>query len=217
MLDLEQFRIKLQSFDSSYMSELDGFWRWKLATESNEEHILDSTHRRETCRKLGSILRGWQAYRPFGSIACLKILQDSLATICDAYNEIRSYSLLQFDSVPIEPLELIWHELGRVKEEGGKRNKHGRYYIVSLSKHLMFLWGQTLAFDSRVRTHIPLSYRVPRNSRWSFEEWKSVMGHFEEDLKANPEIVDAFKKESLKRYGTDSMVPYGRFLDIYYH
>jgi len=32
-----------------------------------------------------------------------------------------------------------------------------------------------------------------------------------------PETVDAFKAESLKMYGTESTVPYGRFLDIYYH
>lgn len=49
------------------------------------------------------------------------------------------------------------------------------------------------------------------------EDWKRVMVHFEEDLRASSEIVDAFRKESLKWYGSDCMVPYGRFLDIYYH
>jgi len=217
MLDIEKFRVKLQSFNASYISDFDGFWRWKLSIETGKGHILNATHRGEACRKLWSILREWQAYRPFNSTACLRILKDSLETISDAYNEIRTYSLLQFDGLPAKPLELIWHELGRVKEEGGNKNDHGYYYIVSLSKHLMFLWGQTLAFDSKVRKHIPSSCGIPRDFRWNFEDWKRVMQQFKEDLKPRSEIVDAFNKESLKRYGTNSLVPYGRFLDIYYH
>jgi len=145
------------------------------------------------------------------------VSEDSLEKICNAYNEIRTYSLLQFNDVPAEPLRLIWHELGRVKEKDGKKNDYGYYYIVSLSKHLMFLWGQALAFDSKVRKHAAPSYGIPRDSRWSFEDWRRVMRHFKEDLKPRSEIIDAFNKESLKRYGTDRLVPYGRFLDIYYH
>jgi len=181
------------------------------------EHILDTAHRIETYGKLWPILVDWQAYRPFDPTACRAILEDSLKKICDAYDVIRSYSLMQFDNIPKEPLELIWHELGRVKEKGGKKNVFGYYLIASLSKHLMLLWGQTLAFDSNVRSNIPLSYSVPRGSRWKFEDWKRAIECFKKDLEQQPEIVDAFKEESLKRYETNSMVPYGRFLDIYYY
>ena len=217
MIDLEQFRAKLRTFEPYYMREFDGFWRWKIKTETKGEYILDDSHRGQACSKLWSILRGWQTYRPYDSTACLKVLEDALKKITEAYNQIRSYSLLEFDKVPDEPLRLIWHELGRVKEMEGRKNNYGYYYIVSLSKHLMFLWGQTPAFDSRVRTHIPGSYNVSKSNRWCFEEWKRVLGSFQEGLSRQPEDVDAFKEESLKRYGTDSTVPYGRFLDVYYH
>ena len=213
MIDLEQFRTKLRT---RYMSKFDGFWRWKIKTETEEEHILDDNYRNQACSKLWSILRGWHAYRPYDSTPYLRVLKGALKKMADSYNQIRTYSLLEFDKVPDKPLRLIWHELGRVKKIGGRKNKHG-YSIVSLSKHLMFLWGQTPAFDSRVRTHIPGSYNVSKSNRWCFEEWKRVLGSFQEGLSRQPEDVDAFKEESLKRYGTDSTVPHGRFLDIYYH
>lgn len=217
MIDLKEFRTKLRTFNKSYMSEFDGFWRWKLEMETRNNHILDDAHRGETCRRLWTILRGWQAYRPYDSTACLRILEDSLGKMADAYNEIRSYSLLELNEVPNKSLELIWHELGRVKEEGGKRNVSAYYYIVSLSKHLMFLWGQTLAFDSRVRARIPWSYDAPKDNRWCLKDWKRVMRNSQEDLRRDQEALRAFNDESLRRYRTDSIVPYGRFLDIYYH
>jgi len=220
IIDLKKFVSKIRTFDSYYMKQFDGFWRWKLKTETEGKHILDENHRRETCRRVWSILRGWQAYRPCDSTVCLKVLKDSLRNASEAYNQIRSYTLLEFDKVSNHSLELIWHELGRIKEEGGNTSGSGHYYIVSLSKHLMFLWGQTLAFDSRVKAHIPrfniYSY-VINHTKWSFETWKTVMGNFQEGLKQMPQVVDLFKKESIRRYGTDSNVPYGRFLDIYYH
>jgi len=137
--------------------------------------------------------------------------------MADSYNQIRTYSLLGFDKVPDKPLNTIWHELGRVKESNGRRTKHGDYYIVSLSKHLMFLWGQTPAFDSKVRTRMPSSLNVPRKNRWSFEKWKRVLASIQKDINKEPEVVVAFKEESQEKYGTESTVPYGRFLDVYYH
>lgn len=214
MIDLEEFRAKLRT---RYMSKFDGFWRWKIKTETEGEHILDDNHINQACSKLWSILRGWQAYRPHDSDACLRVLKDALKKMTDSYNQIRTYSLLEFDKVPDKLLNMIWHELGRVKEKDGRKNNYGYYYIVSLSKHLMFLWGQTPAFDSRVRTHIPRSYNASKNNRWHFGEWKRVMLSFREDLMQEPEAVNAFKAESLKMYGTESTVPYGRFLDVYYH
>lgn len=214
MIDLEEFKAKLRA---RYMSKFHEFWRWKVKTETKREHILDDNYRNQACSKLWSILRGWQAYRPYNPTACLRILEDSLVKMADAYNQIRNYSLLEFDKIPEKPLELIWHELGRVKEKDGKRDPYGYYYIVSLSKHLMFLWGQTLAFDSRVRARIPWSHNAPKGKRWCLEDWKRVMRSFLEDLRTNRETLDAFNKESLKRYGTDSIVPYGRFFDVYYH
>jgi len=190
------------------------FWKWKLEIENGCKHILDDNFREETFRRLSSILPGWKTYRPFSSSQCLKILKNSLETISDAYNIIKDYSLLEFNEIPDEPLRLIWHELGRTKEEHGSKNDGGLYYIIAVCKPLMLLWGQTLAYDSLVRENIP--YRVPADIRWSFEDWKRVTVNFQRDLKQNSEIINLFKEKSRETYRTDSIVPYGEFLDYYY-
>jgi len=217
IIELNQFGSRLQSYDRlDYAGDFKGFWRWKLRTETKDEHILDDSHRTQTYHRLRSILPRWGTYRGAPGIRWREILEDSLERMSEAYDQIRSYSLLEFDKVPDEPLKSIWHELGRVKEHGGNRNPGGCYYIVAISKPLMFLWGQTLAFDSIVRTRVPRSYNVPRDTRWYFEEWKSVMERFQEGLKQQPEDVKFFKEISNEKYGTDSLVPYGQFLDLYY-
>lgn len=144
------------------------------------------------------------------------VLRASLEKISDAYDRIRSYDLLGFSEVPSGPLELIWHELGRVKERGGRKSASGRYYVISVCKPLMLLWGQTLAFDSRVRASVPRGYGVPQRQRWRFAEWSRVMRAFQGGLRRSPELVSFLKGMSLEKYGSDASVPYGRFLDMYY-
>jgi len=217
MIDLERFKSRLQAFEQlDYVGDWNGFWRWKLKTETRNEHILDNNHRKETYRRLCHILPRWLTYRPYDSTLCLKVLENSLENVSDAYDHIRSFSLLEFDRIPSELLELIWHELGRAKEEGGNRGVFGLYYVVAITKPLMFLWGQTLAFDSIVRTHIPGQYNVSTHNRWRFKEWNRVMRTFHNYLRQKPGVVELFKKVSLEKYGTDLVVPYGQFLDLYY-
>jgi len=221
MVDLEQFKGKLQSFPRDYMTDFDGFWKWKLKVETKNKHILQDVYRKETGDRLCGILRKWQAYRPYGLRE--EILRDSLGKISSAYGEIRQSSLLEFNRIPDEPLNSIWHELGHVKEEHGNKNDIGNYSVVSVCKPLMLLWGQTLAFDSRTRSGIPSEYCVPVDYcapkyawRWTFAVWKSVMTGFQRGLSEDSEAVNYFRQLSGKRYGTHSIVPYGRFLDIYY-
>lgn len=217
MIDLEQFRSRFQAFERlDYAGDYEGFWRWKLKNETRNEHILDEKHRKEAHRRLCRILPGWLTYRPYDSATCLRILKSSLENVSNAYNQIRHYSLLEIDEIPDKPLKMIWHELGRAKEENGKTNSVGLYYIVAISKPLMFLWGQTLAFDSIVRRHVPQSYNVPKNNNWVFEEWKSVIENFQNRLRQHPEVVELFKETSRRKYGTDYFVPYGQFIDLYY-
>ena len=66
-------------------------------------------------------------------------LKDSLKRIADDYDQIRSYSLLEFKLTPERPLRKIWHELGRIKEPDGKRNPFGEYFVVAITKPLMLL------------------------------------------------------------------------------
>ncbi|MCD6513289.1 MAG: hypothetical protein J7L07_00020 [Candidatus Odinarchaeota archaeon] len=216
--DLEKFKRKLLSFPVKYMHDFDEFWKRKLKIECGHDHILIDLFREETYNRLCRILSKWQAYRGGDNINPRETLRKSLERISDAYDQIRRYSLLGFNKIPVEPLELIWHELGRVKELNGNRNKYGCYYVIAVCKPLMLLWGQTLAFDTNVRKNMPLKYGVAKSmNRWKFEDWRKVMVSFQKDLLRNPEFIEFLKEESLKRYGTDSVVPYGRFLDIYYY
>lgn len=81
----------------------------------------------------------------------------------------------------------------------------------------MFLWGQTLAFDSVVRGFMPkFGLSGLTDSNWSYETWKKVMLKFQDLLKERLEVVELFQKVSLNEYGTDSYVPYGQLIDLYY-
>lgn len=215
MIKLEKFKVKLSSFPSEYMRHFDSFWKWKLEVETEDKHILDDDHRRETYHRLCYILPRWQTYRNGSNPHPLITLKRSLVTMSDAYDQIRMHSLLELSDIPNQPLELIWHELGRVKEYNGNRNDLGFYYIISVCKPFMLLWGQTLAFDSHVRKNAP--YFVPKvPTKWTLKEWKRVMVEFQKILKRDSTIVDFFKDQSLKKYKNVSIVPYGRFLDIHY-
>lgn len=215
-VNVERFIAKFSSFPSEYMMHFDSFWKWKLKVETEDEHILDDNHRREAYNRLCYILPRWQTYRSSRNFHPLITLKSSLETMSDAYDEIRMHSLPELSNAPCQPLEVIWHELGRVKEYNGNRNDAGYYYIISVCKPLMLIWGQTLAFDSHVRKNTPY-YVLKTRTRWTFEEWKEVMKRFQERLQQDSEIVGFFKEKSLEKYGNDLIVPYGRFLDIYYY
>ena len=217
MIDLTEFRSRMNAFPQPYMENFDYLWKWKIRTENEVTHILDTNHREETYRRLCEVLPKWQTYRNGGNANPLETLRESLRNISKVYNQIRSYTLLEFDNVPHESLEIIWNELGRVKEFNGNTNERGHYSIISVCKPLLLMWGQTLAFDSRVREHCPRSYGVPRYfSKWTLREWISVMHEFSRHLNNNIDCMEALRNESERRYGHNFIVPYGRFLDIYY-
>jgi hypothetical protein len=216
-MDLRSFRTKLESGGMSHMvyeSQYNNFWAWKIKVEtSGKGHILDERHRNDACRKLLDILPGWQTYR---GVDCdyNKWLPISLSNIVDAYDQIRNQTLLDFDKIPLEPLELIWHELGRVKTTSGNRRQQGEYYVIAVCKPLMFIWGQTLPFDSVNRNNMSV---FPYGSSWYFEWWIDELKDLQKELLKNPAVVAYCKKRALKIFGSDYVIPYGRFLDIYFY
>ena len=221
MINTEKFRTRFQQFKKedrkSYPHCFSEFWKWKLQTENKSEHILNAHNLDRTYTKLGRTLKFWQWHRPSKFSDLAPRLKNALEKIQESYDQIREYSLLEFDRVPSEPLESIWHELGCVKEPDQYPNPGGYYPAMATTKPLMFLWGQTLAFDSWVRGFMPkFSLSGLTDNKWSFETWKNVMMKFQEMLKQQPDIVELFEKLSLEEYGTDSIVPYGQFIDLYY-
>jgi hypothetical protein len=207
-----EFRIRL--FPKKYADQFNEFWKWKMKIEHDSDDVLSESRREETYRKLKPILSSWQAYRGRRNPDCWRTLKESLGNISRAYEDVRQYSLLEFSKIPDEPLRHIWHQLGRVKEQNAYT---GNYYsVISVCKPLMLLWGQTLAFDSHVRRNLPEVFEAPRGSRWSYEEWKTAMKNLSTEMKRSPKVVKCMTEKALKSYGANSVVPYGRYLDIHY-
>jgi len=226
-MDLIHFRHKIEipaSEESiNYINQYKTFWAWKIDVEQKSySHILDSEHKEETSRRLLEILPSWQTYR---GVQCSyrSVLPITLSEIAHAYNEIRQYSLLEFNEVPDEPLRLLWEAFGLLKEPSGRRRVNLDYFIISVCKPLMFLWGQTLAFDSRNRKNIrkdnsiQLRNYIPAASRWTYSNWKTVMQGLQRELLQKLDIIDFCQSHSYSIFGSNSIVPYGRFLDIYYY
>ena len=207
--ELESDRKKHMLYDSPY----NDFWKWKIEVEGNGRgNILDDNHRRDTGRKLLDILPGWQTYH---GVKCdyETWLPVSLNNIANAYGQIRNCSLLDFDRISDEPLKLVWHELGRVKTESGNRTTMGEYSVIAVCKPLMFIWGQTPPFDSINRGKMYLPY----GNSWCFEWWKEALEDLQKELFGCTAVISYCKKKATQIYKSEYVVPYGRFLDIYYY
>lgn len=221
MFDLREFENRLyinrHLVTKPYTDSFDDFWKWKCKheTKTEHEHILDDNHRADTYNMLCDMAGKWQVYRPQKS-GWREGLKISLEKIAKAYDQIRGHSLLEIDKIPQEPLKSIWHELGRIKSD----NSDGcYYYTVAITKPLMFLWGQTLAFDSNVKKTMS-DIKIPKGkikaTTWNFETWTTSLKRFSNILKQDPEVVKFIGEKSAELYGPGCVIPYGRFLDIYY-
>ena len=207
----------MHSFPNRYLENFDYVWKWKVSVENEVNSVLDEEHRDETFKRLVKILPKWQTYRNGENSSPYRTLKESLQNISDVYNEIREYSLLKFDEIPIKSLQHIWHDLGRVKESDGNTNPNEKYYAIAACKPLLLIWGQTPAFDTKVRENFPREYGVKKlDFRMTFMQWYKAMTMISDDLNRQPNCIEAMVEMSRKRYGDDKTIPYGRYLDIYY-
>lgn len=215
-IDCDKLSERIQAFNPNYFEDFNNFWTRKNSIETDNISVLDTGHFDLTYFMLRHILSSWQTYRNSSNLTHLETLKESLTNIREAYSCIKEYSLLAFDKVPREDLEYIWHMLGRVKQPEGKTNSKGKYNVIAVCKPLMLLWGQTMAFDSNVRYHISGMNIHSGQYSWIFDKWYDAMIMFSEYLLETPDVAQCIEKESHKVYGNKVMVPYGRFLDIYY-
>lgn len=197
-----------------YEESYNDFWKWKIGVEVGGScHVLDDQHRDSACARLLNVLPSWQTYR---GVKCdyRSWLPVSLSSIADAYGQIRKYDLRSFDRIPMGLLEFIWHALGRVKTVSGSRRQRGDYHVIAVCKPLMFVWGQTPPFDSINRKAMKLaSY----GNSWDFQRWVSVVTGLRSQVLNDAGVVSVCEQEAVRIYGSKDIVPYGRFLDIYYH
>lgn len=222
LFDTVLFKSQFQHFKTSdeptNQYSFGGFWKWKLITENETTHVLDWEHLNLTYEKLSKTLRKWRWARSntpnnFEELAprllsCLKDMQNS-------YDELRRYSLLEIENIPNELLRNIWDKIGCVKSL--EKNPSGNYLVMGATKPLLFLWGQTPAFDSVVRKKIPkFGLSGIGNNRWNFETWKRVLINFKNELEQQQGLIDFLKQTSRNEYGNDVIIPYGQFIDLYF-
>jgi len=130
---------------------------------------------------------------------------------------------LEFHRIPDDPLRLIWDTLGNVKEQIGFKRSDLKYFIIAVCKPLMFLWGQTLAFDSvnrrkiRKDNSLQLNNTLLATNRWTYSSWKIVMLDFQKVLLQKPEVIKYCQLHSFSVFGSNSIIPYGRYLDLFYY
>ncbi len=218
MIVLEKFSKRIEKYvNMDYGFNYYPFWKWKISIEQNDGHILDQNNVSETHEKLMPIMRYWQTYRPFKTSVISERLRHNLEEIGDAYDRIRQYDLLHFNKAPKADLKIIWNKLGCVKETDGKENRFSRYYSIAVCKPLMFLWGQTLAFDKLVKKNLPdPGYAGFSNNKWTFDLWYNVMKDYQRRILDLPDFVELSKIICRKNFGTEKFVPYGQFVDLNY-
>jgi len=190
LINIEEFKKRYRVFErldfKNHPHTFYEFWRYKLKVENQDNHILDNDNKIATLSKLRPILKIWQWHRPYEFKNCFQLLEKSVENISDSYDEIRNLSLIKFDEIPEKYLEKIWNELGLIKDQG-THNLYGKL-VMTITKPLMFLWGQTPAFDSVVRAKMP-SFNLEgfKNTRWGFDLWISVMKKLQGYLNHNNE------------------------------
>ena len=217
MFDPLKLRQAFKVFPKKYMKDFNDFWVWKNKVEDQETSILDDEYIETTHTMIYKILKGWQTYSPGINSDPSKTLKISLKNMRNDYDLIRNYTLLDFKDIPGFKLRMIWHELGRVKEYGGETNEGGDYYAIAVTKPLLLLWGQTLAFDTRVRGNLPWRLGVSAHDfRMGFSKWYGVLSSLSVEFDESHEFVKEVQMKSKEFYGEAAAIPYGRFLDIYF-
>ncbi len=221
MIDITEFEKRIRILERIEEKEkpytFSNFWFYKLKIEDKTNHILDKEHIERTILKLGNILKKWEWNKPYSFEHCIKKLSQSLTRIAEPYNRIRKVSLKDFDKIQEKELRNIWKELGSIKETKANIHSNLGQLVIPITKPLMILWGQTPIFDSVTRKDIWFSkYKEYKNPRWNCSFWIHIMKELSNIIKQNKEVDETFQQIALKKYGTNSLIPYGRFFDIYF-
>jgi len=222
LIDILEFEKRWRLFERVENKEkphtFSNFWFYKLKIEDETNHILDKENIERTLSKLGNILKKWDWNRPYSFEASFKRLSQSLTRISESYNRIRHFSLKDFDKIPEKELRIIWKELGSINEPQDNLNNNQGQLIMPITKPLMILWGQTPTFDSVIRDCTWLSNSKEfKNRRWNYRFWIHILNELSKYIKQNINVDEGFRQIALKKYGTEHLVPYGRFFDIYFY
>jgi hypothetical protein len=217
-INIDVWRRRYHDFKKiDYANSYYDFWKWKLDVELSGGSILDDSHRETAFDLLAARVGNWMVYRPLDLFTCLPRLKRGLEAIQSPYENIRKYDLLSFNKAPRDQLKIIWNKLGSVKETRGDENPTSCYFTVAATKPLMFIWGQTLAFDDYVRKIMPtMPLAGIDTDRWTFTLWYTAMNRFQEWVLEQEEYIEVMRETARTNFGSDELVPYGQFIDLYY-
>lgn len=227
---LEECQRRIKTFDSNYPgSTFDEFWQYKLEVEKSGS-ILDSTHLDETAKLLDTkLLRHPKWGLWWTHIPPIEEIKRILNGIYDEYQIIKSVELgdnsLVVDKNFSKALCSIYDKLCGITHTrwGDLPDNTRASYLVGKSKVLMFIWGQTPGFDSKVVWNLTIG-----NSKVEHDRLPICVGvtkYTAQEFHETLQILDGWvqmwnrkykNRRPLQRLSSNRPRPVGRIIDIIY-
>lgn len=244
-MTMDDFTRRIKEFmqsESSGSRLFIEFWKKKIEVERNNGSILDESKIDKTMKCLLRMVRKWRLYRPRKIEEIEKGLKEALYNITEEYNNIRETSLPELldnrsgiKADVVGALSKVWNNLGHIKDPNNSGNS---LLVMAPTKFLMFLWGQTPAFDSYLRSEAakrawdvirgkrpevseycrPTELSWPSKDRWAFDDWRFTLELIGTKVRENYQLkkkIEELSEEYFKTNSGDWAVPYGFFIDAY--
>lgn len=215
---------KITDFITRYPhSRFNSFWQYKLKIENDGGSILDAVHLNETAASLAGMLND-----PDWGIARLVIpstskIKSILKGIAEPYEKIRQISIGHGELTSVRrQLTSVYRGLAGISHtRWDDPDEFNSYYIVGKTKVLMFIWGQTPGFDTRVRerfdywTHSPKPRQLPHlcleDRRYTPQQFCKILEALDKWVQAWPSNNHGNLFQSLRPEW-----PVGRIIDVIY-
>ena len=228
------FQQKINSFNTKYPhSRFNVFCRYKQRVETTGASILNQDNLDETTVHIDGMLRDpdWGLERT--GIPSYLVVRSILEGVAGTYNKIRHIKLGDGKMANIsQHLAAAYcglRQIANTKQRNYDPDQSGAYYLVAKSKVLMFIWGQTPGFDSRVRSHLvassypPAPFQLPHvpqrqllsegeNRRYTPDQFCSILEELDKWVQKWPANNGGQSLHSLY-----PAWPAGRIIDVTYY
>ena len=220
------FQQKINSSNTKYPhSRFNVFCRYKERVETTGASILDQDNLNETTVHIDGMLRDPAWVMNETGIPSYLLVRSTLEGIANSYNKIRHIKLGDGKIASIRSdLSLTYRSLRGIANTNQSNNDGdtlGRYFIVGKTKVLMFIWGQTPAFDSRLKAHLKartykpapssLPHLSPEQRRYTPDQFCDILEELDRWVQAWPDSNGGKPLQSLY-----PPWPTGRIIDVTY-
>ena len=199
-------------------SRFNSFWQYKQQVEKTGASILDQDHLDQTTTHIDGMLRDpvWGVVRT--GIPPYPIVKSILRGIADTYLKLRNITLGSGKMATIRhDLALTYaglRQIANTHQSNNDPDTSGSYFITAKSKVLMFIWGQTPGFDSRVRANFKSSLHPEMSKdkgRYTPDEFCDILEKLDTWVQAWPDTNGGKSLQSLY-----PAWPTGRIIDVTY-